>query len=364
MKKTVIIVFTFIVLLLIAAPFSVSATDAEDYRDEISSQLDEVLSDYDLGIGYEDISELSFGELASLIGDKLASRLARPVRMLSAVFLVIVAGSVLKSAAGGALGGTSGEMHNMICVLAAVTVTAFPLLDVFGETLTDIQICGGFILVFVPVFSAISLICGGFTSAGVYHMLTLGASEMLIKLSESYLLPLLGVIMALAVSGSVFPNTSLDSIVNLLKKASTWVITVIMTLFTGFVGLKCSIAGKADGAATKTAKMIVSGFVPIVGGAVSDAYSTVKGSFEVIGGTVGAAGIIGIILLLLPKILELFIYRGVMWIGAAAAEIFSADAVAKLLKSFDSGLAIAQCLLICYSLMFIISSAILAQTIS
>ena len=57
-------------------------------------------------------------------------------------------------------------------------------------------------------------------------------------------------------------------------------------------------------------------------------------------------------------------YRAVMWIGAAAADIFSAQPAAKLLRSFDSGLAIAQCVLVSYSLMFMISSAILAQTFS
>ena len=140
------------------------------------------------------------------------------------------------------------------------------------------------------------------------------------------------------------------------------VFTLVMTLFTGFVTLKCSIAGKADGVALKTTKVLISGVVPVIGGAVSDAYSTVKGSLEIIGSTVGAAGIIGIVVLMLPSILELFIYRGVMLIGASISDLFSANSMSKLFRSFDSGLAIAQCIQICYMLMFLISSAILAQT--
>ena len=140
--------------------------------------------------------------------------------------------------------------------------------------------------------------------------------------------------------------------------------TIAMTLFTGFVTLKCTLTAKADGAATKTAKFMMSGFVPIVGSAVSDAYSTVRSSFDVIGGTVGTAGVFAVILILLPPVVEIVIFRFVMWIGAAAAEMFSSAALSKLLKGFDSGLAIAQSVLICYGLMFVLSTAILMQCTS
>ena len=64
----------------------------------------------------------------------------------------------------------------------------------------------------------------------------------------------------------------------------------------------------------------------------------------------------------LTFVIEIMIIRLVMWTGSAAAELFSADSINKLLKSFDSGLAIAQSLLVCYSMMFILCSAILMNT--
>lgn len=364
MKRIVIVIFAVISLFFVVSPMCAGADDLSDVSDEISQDVNDALDEFDLGIGYEDISELSLSEITELLREKLISRSRAPLRMLGAVMLTIILTAVVKSAAGSALSGASGEMCSMVCVIAAVTVTAPQLLAVYESTLTDIEVCGDFILVFVPVFSGAALLSGGITSAGVYHAMILGASELIIKLSESYLLPVLGLTAALAIAGSVFPDSSLESISVLLKKAVTWTVSIVMSLFTGFVTLKCSISGKADGAAAKTAKMLISGTIPIVGGAVSDAYSTVKGSFEVIGGTVGAAGIVAIVLMILPKVAELFMYRAVMWIGAAAADIFSAQPAAKLLRSFDSGLAIAQCVLVSYSLMFMISSAILAQTFS
>lgn len=364
MRRVFIVMITVIIVFITVSPLGAYADEYYDAGAEITQDIDDALADFDLGIGYDDISDLSLNDITQLLRDKILSRTAGPLRMLTAVMLTVILTAVINSSAGSVLSGTSGELYNMVSVIAAVTVMAPQLLEVCESTLTDIEICGDFILVFVPVFSGVALLSGSLTSAGVYHALILGASEMIIKLSESYLLPVIGISAALAISGSVFPHSSVDSISALLKKTVTWTVSIVMSLFTGFVTLKCSITGKADGAAAKTAKMLISGTIPIVGGAVSDAYSTVKGSFEVIGGTVGAAGIVAIILMVLPKVIELFMYRAVMWAGAAVADVFSLTSVSKLLRSFDSGLSIAQCVLVSYSLMFMISSAILAQTFS
>lgn len=363
MKKAIVMILAAAALFFGISPLPAMGTEQTEPQSEIIEELDDILSQYDLGFSAGDIGEMSFGDILSLLRDKLSARLAAPLRMLTIIFLVIVMGSVMRSMGESAVSAQSADMYGMVCVMAAVTVIVPPLLDIYGEVLRIVELCGGFISVFVPVMTVVSIGCGRISSAGVYHMMILGASELIVRLSESCLIPVLTVMAALSVTGSVFPGTSMNSLVSFIKKSLTWAISITMTLFTGFVTLKCTITGKADGAAAKTTKMLVSGFVPIVGGAVSDAYSTVKGSFEVIGGTVGAAGIISMALIMLPIILELLIYRIVMWAGAAAADIFTAEAVSRLLKSIDSGLAIAQSILVCYMVMFVVCSAIIMQTL-
>ncbi|MDE5862681.1 MAG: stage III sporulation protein AE, partial [Ruminococcus sp.] len=165
----------------------------------------------------------------------------------------------------------------------------------------------------------------------------------------------------LAVSGSVFPDMSLNSIINLLKKLITWGMTVTMTLFTGFVSMKCTLGGKADGVASKTARFLISGAVPVVGGAVSDAYATVKSSFDVIHGSVGTVGVIAMIIIMLPPVMEVLVFRIVMWVGTAIAELFSTEPLVRLMKGIDSGLAVAQSVLVCYSVIFVLCTGILMK---
>ncbi len=364
MKRLIIIPIMFLVLLTMFCPLYSFAVEYTDSETEIGQQIDEIMSDYDIGYSYGDISGLSLGELITMVKDSFVARISAPLKVFRTIIIVVLFTAVMKSAGESIFTSGSSSLYNMICVMTAVTVIMPQLFTVYEESLTAIERGGSFILVFVPVFTGITVASGGITTAGIYNILILGASELIVELSRHFLIPVLSITAVLAVSGSIFPNVSLESIVGLLKKIITWGMTISMTLFTGFVSMKCTLGGKADGVATKTARFLISGTVPVVGGAVSDAYATVKSSFDVIQGTVGTVGVIAIIVIMLPPVLELLIFRCIMWTGTAAAELFSADPLVKLMKGIDSGLAVAQSVLVCYSVIFILCTGILMKCLT
>lgn len=360
MKRIIYTLFLAILLLTVMIPVSASA-DYSQEEEEINSQVDELLDDYDIEWKMENIRDLGFSDIIDAVRRSLRSKAAAPMKLLGTLLAVAVFTSVIRSVGESAFPESSSQLYDMICVITAVAVIAPQLMTVYGNSIEAVERVGGFIALFVPLYAAIAAAGGGIASGSFYNIMTLGASETIVILSRTYLMPVLSLTAVLAISGSAFPNSSVDSMIGLIKKVTTWGMTVVMTLFTGFVSLKCTLASKADGAATKTAKFIMSGFVPIVGGAVSDAYSTVRSSFDIIGGTVGTAGTVAVLLMLLPPVIEIIVFRFVMWVGAAAADMFSSSALSKLLKGIDSGLAIAQSVLICYGLMFILCTAILMQ---
>ncbi len=365
MKRIIIIPLIFFILTIAVCPMHSFAVDYTDSETEIGQQIDDIMSDYDIGYSYGDISNLSFGELITMVKDSFIARISAPLKVFKTLIIVVLFTAVMKSAGESVFSSDSSSgLYNMICVMAAVTVIMPQLFTVYGSALTAVERGGSFILLFVPIFTGITVVSGGITTAGIYNVLILGASELIVELSRHFLIPVLSVTAVLAVSGSIFPNVSLESIVGLLKKIITWGMTISMTLFTGFVSMKCTLGGKADGVATKTARFLISGTVPVVGGAVSDAYATVKSSFDVIQGTVGTAGVIAIIIIMLPPVLELLIFRCIMWTGTAAAELFSAEPLVKLMKGIDNGLAVAQSVLVCYSVIFILCTGILMKCIT
>lgn len=360
--KRIIIIFSVVFTAMISTRDAYAA-EMSPGAEEISAQVDEMLEDYDISYSYGDMSGLSIGEMISTIGESTEARVKAPVKLLGMILVIVVFSSFMKSAGESVFSkNSSANLYNLICVLSAVAVISPALLKAYENASSAIDRGGGFMLVFIPVYAGITVASGGITSAGIYNAVTLAAAEIMVQLSSTLLMPMLSMTAALAITGSVFPNTTLDSLVKLAKKLVTWGMTAAMTLFTGFISLKCTLGSTVDGFAAKTVKFMISGFVPVIGSAVSDAYSTVKGSFGVMRCTAGTAGTIAVVLIMLPPILELLIFRVVMWTGSTAAEMFSAEPLAKLLKSLDNGLAIAMSILVGFSVLFIISTAILMKT--
>jgi len=361
MKKTAVLL-----ILLFFTCFATPVRASAEYESEaeISRQLDSILQDYDINYTYSDIGGLSAGDIISEVKEKLVSRVKAPSKVLGTMLIVVIFTAVMKNSGEGVFSksSTSG-LYGMVCVMTAVAVISPQLFSVYKSSLDAVDKCGGFITAFVPVFTVITASMGGITTAGVYNLMILGVSELIVRLSECYLLPLLSVTAVFAVTGSVFPSISLNTVNEFIKKAVIWAVTVTMTLFTGFVTMKCTLGGKADTVATKTVRTIISGTVPIVGGAVSDAYSTVLSGLNVIHGTAGFAGTVGIMVIMLPPLIEITVFRIVLWAGTASAEIFSADQLSKLMKGIDCGLAVAQCVLVCYSVIFILCTGILMYCI-
>lgn len=362
MKRTVGIIFITILLCFFMTPVRAAADYETDTKAEMASQFDELLSDLDIGYSSDDISGLTFSSLVDDIKNRFSDISGKPLKLLGTMILVIAVTAVLKSVGGGIF-NNSGRIYSSVCILTAVAVIAPQLFTVFGNTLSAVKTGGSFVAVYIPILACITAAAGNITSAGVYDISVLAASELIIQLASGFLMPLLSAVTMLSVTGGVFSHNSCSGAVQLIKKLINWGLTVAMTLFTGFVTLKCTLAGKTDGAVTKTARFMISGLVPVVGGAVSDAYATVRSSFDVIRGTIGTGGCFVMILLIMPPLLQILVYRAVLWTGAAAADLFGEEQMNKLLNALDSGLAIAQSLLICYGLMFILCTGILMQTV-
>ena len=361
MYKVLRVLIITILLTLVLRPVGAFAEEKDAAADSYYSQLDEILADNAIDHDTEELSLQCFSETVAEITDLIGWDSSDVLGLLGTILVIVVITAALKSV-GESFTESTADIYGTVSVLTAVTAIAPKLFEVFGRASAAVQSGGSFIAVFIPVFAGVSAAMGNVTSVGFYDMAVLAASELFVQLSAAFLMPVVTASVMLAVSGSVFGGEGLGSIVRLGKKLITWGVTVAMTLFTGFLTMKCTLAGKADGAATKTTRFVISGMVPVVGGAVSDAYSTVRGSFDLIRGTVGITGCIAMILLFLPPVLQILIFRAVLWTGASAAELFSVDSMAKLLRALDDGLAIAQCILVCFGLMFVISTAILLQT--
>ena len=108
----------------------------------------------------------------------------------------------------------------------------------------------------------------------------------------------------------------------------------VLPAVSGCCFLQTGLSAASDGVALKTAKTALSGMIPIVGGTVSGTLSTVTDSLSLLRRSVGVGAVYALLLLVLPTLIRLLLFRFSYSLSAAVARIFSLSSTERLLGEF------------------------------
>lgn len=86
------------------------------------------------------------------------------------------------------------------------------------------------------------------------------------------------------------------------------------------------------------ARFSLAGFIPVVGGALGEALSTVQNCLTLLRGTVGMFGVVAIVAIVLPPVLQCVAWQLCVSAAEAAAELFGLTPVQMLLKGLGTAL--------------------------
>ena len=303
------------------------------------------------------LTSLSLQDVTGQIGAMLSDRLHAPLRVLA-----MLTGVILLSALAGSLkgeGSAAGPVYEIVCTLCAVGIAAEPVSSVFAQASAVLTQTADFMVGFSAVFGGILAVSGGMTASAVYQSGMVFLCELALEIATKVLLPLLSMSLAMSIVDAVNPTVSLGGIIHLTQKAAAWLLGLLMAVFLGLLSVQSMVAVSADRAGSKAAKYMISGAVPIVGGAVSEAYAAVISSMGILRSGVGMVGILSLLTLLLPVLLELGIYRLVTAAAAAVSELFGVTLLTRLFKNMECVLATGFSVAVCFSVMFIFSTAVL-----
>ncbi len=136
---------------------------------------------------------------------------------------------------------------------------------------------------------------GGVTSSTALYAGTAVFDTVLTSLLINLLVPMVYMYLAMAAAHSALGEPMLKKLCGLMKWATTWVLKIVLYVFTGYIGITGVVSGTADAAALKVAKLTISGMVPVVGGILSDASEAVLVSAGVVRSTAGIYGILALL---------------------------------------------------------------------
>lgn len=326
--------------------------EAEDFFEKNSVKADDPQSI--LNIKPEDI----LAETA----DEIRKNIKLPFKLLSYLMAVILISSFAENLGDTVKIRSCGKITGQICVLAAISMISEPLLECFYGSAESIRAGAVFMTGFIPVFSGITAAAGGVSSAAGYSTLIYIVSEAALQLSDSVIMPVLGMCMALSAVDAVNQAVSFRELIDGFRKAVTKLILFIMMIFTGLLSIQSIVGTSADSLALKTGRYIASNFIPVAGSAVSDAYAALKSSMGLLRGGTGSFGIIAVIIMLMPSVVSSGLYYCAVKIAFICSDIFGEKQLSRLFSDICSVLSIIFSLMVCFAVIMVISTVIVMMT--
>lgn len=371
--------FAFIVMLVFAiiqlTSLTVYADDEyekmpreyEDFIDSLPEGVTDKLSDGVYSDDPETVSdaaaELSAPQniltaLIKILGERLTANLPR----LALILGIITVSAVLytfSSSFGSGLGKAVDFCARLCtyCALAGISVSSLSrLTDFFSSLFSSVA-------AFLPLSATLYAMGGNFTVAASSSA-SLSVILTVCQFICSYtVIPIFCICLCLSLLSAfdgVFPSAG-ASVSEVLKKWYTTALGFIMMILTTTLATQSIISAKADSMAMRGAKFMVNSFVPISGGSVSSTLGTLAASIEMIRGSVGVIGIVAILFMLLPTVIELAIMRFIYGIAEFAAGLLSCSQEKKLISEIGGLYGYLEGVAVLCSVIFIIAFAMFAS---
>lgn len=373
MKK---ILFGVLVLVLVFCSFfSVNAFEAHDTNEIYSRQLraiegDKIFSELpqepkkmleNIGIKKVDLFDIAKLDLKKVLDEviKIGKRKSvSPVRSLSSILAVILVVSILKFLKISPENSAVSTVMDCIGTVCLCTALISPIVSFIYIVSAVIQSAARFTLAIVPIISGIMLALGHTMSATSYHVLVGGAGQIVLYISLNWLVPVLNALLGISLISSISSRINLSSFCDEIRKIIKSFLKTASSLFVGILTLQNLVGNSADSLGANTVKLTIDSCVPIVGGAISDAFLTIRGCLKLLKVGIGAFGIIAGGAIFLPVIIECFFWIFYLSVCKSAADILEVKKISGLLNSVRNTISLLLAILLFSIVVLIVSVAV------
>lgn len=315
-----------------------------------------------LGINSGDVKSLARFTPANIFKEVVASlkkAAQAPVKAVAAVLGILLACallSTLKDSFGEKSLQNVFDIVSSLCIAAVIIIPVSQCVSLCADTIRQ---SSNFMLAFLPVYSSLAVVSGHPASAITFQSLLLVASEALSRIATTTFVPMVDMYLGFCVVGAVSPGINISGISGFVKSVVTWALGLCMTIYTGILTIQGLISGAEDNVTMKTAKFVVEGAVPVIGGAISDAMNTIISCTGLLKTAVGAYAIVVFILAFLPPVLECLVWLLAADLSLAVADVLGIANMSGLLKAIREALRLLLALVLVSALAMIISVSIM-----
>ena len=371
MKKTAIFLCALLLFLLIPV-----SSYSMDYSEE---EYNETLSSYDLSsfekeldadtykmldelgvldFSYESITGLSFNDIVVLLKSLFQKKAELPIKSSVTVLIFILLSAFLQS-----LKAESDDSVNMIYSTATALLVATVVLVKLTSTVSlasmAISVASNFVYAFIPVFCNIVVASGGITTGFSTNTTLLILAQGLSFISSNVFMPIVNCYLALGVTSSLRYELNLDKLLSSVKKIITTCISFVSGVFVSVLSVKTAVAGRADMLGLRSIRFAINSVVPVIGSSISEGLLSIQAYSSLIKSSVGIVGVMAVVLVFLPSIIEVVLWRISLTLCVIVSDVFGDKSVSAVLNAFLNTLLLINVILILSMVTTVISFGIL-----
>lgn len=365
MKRKGILYFIAAILTALFMSTGVYAEDSYDFgREDIIDAVPESAQDKLESLGISPYSSEGFTELGAddffgFLWESVTSQLEGPLRLFFIYTAIIILCALLSAFKESISSEGLNTVFEMTSIVSGAGALTFFLSGVIEASTTAVETLSAFLSTFVPSFAGISAAQGMAGTAAVYNTGVIAAVHIFSFISSTIVMPAASAILGVTIAGAISPELQIEKLSGAAKKAINWCLGLMTTLFSGLLSVQTIISASADSVAMRAAKYTFSSAVPIIGGTVSDALSTVHGGLSLIKNSVGAFGLISVAVIVIPVFALILCYRASLWASETVAELFGVKKLAAVIGAVEGALSVITAVLVAFSMLAVISMAVM-----
>jgi len=183
-----------------------------------------------------------------------------------------------------------------LCGCAAVSIIAAgevgSYVDMGTKAIADIS---DFSKAILPAMCTTGAACGAIGSASARFAASALFIDLFVTAAQRLILPVVLSFLAVTIAACAFSSRSIAGIARIFKWVATSLMILLCLVFTAYLSLSSAVAAATDAVAAKAAKTVIASALPVVGGIISDAASSVIAGAELLRSSVGVLGMIAVL---------------------------------------------------------------------
>lgn len=375
MKRMLIVFIVIICIPCTCFAADANSADTELNKDEYSNYLESFdLSSFELldddteqllnslnidDFDYESITDISIQKVFEHIWNIITKNADGPFKLGMVVIVFVLICAFFRSF-GSEIG--KNNLNNSFSTVGSLIISVFltyNLTDCITLSCSTIKLCADFSFAFFPAFCVIVATSGSAVTSLSVNTTLLILSQGLNYISELIFIPVTNCFLALGICSGVRSELNLNSAIAMLRRAITTAISTLSAVFVSILSVKTAVASRADALGLRSVRFAINSVVPVIGSSISEGLLSIQSYSSLIKTSVGVVGIIAVVSVFLPALIEVNIWRLILSLSSMCADLFADSSSSKAIQTFKDALLIIDVILILTMVTTIISIGVL-----